>query len=111
MGIEKVTEALKNCADELENEIDRRYGEAKTHPSISGKYERDIETVHEARDALPIAQRLEAALPKVVEALEEAGIRLHQAVAYMPQMHQTTLALAREQVHEALSTLEEAEGA
>lgn len=41
--------ALKDCADDLEAEIEARYGSTKEHPAIRRKYERDIAPVRSAR--------------------------------------------------------------
>ena len=41
---------LKGCADELEEHVEARY--AKTKPHLERQYERDIEPVRQAREAL-----------------------------------------------------------
>ena len=48
----KLEAALKECAAELESEIEYRYLRTKDHPSIKPDYDRDMVTVTQARAAL-----------------------------------------------------------
>lgn len=41
--------ALKDCADDLEAEIEARYANTKDHPAMKRRYDRDMETVRRAR--------------------------------------------------------------
>lgn len=45
-------EALSECADDLQREIEDRYASTLDHPAIRPKYERDMATVARARAAL-----------------------------------------------------------
>lgn len=47
--IERLQAMLKECADDLESEIEGRYHGVKDHPAMTPKYERDMETVKRAR--------------------------------------------------------------
>jgi hypothetical protein len=50
---ERVFEALTDCADELEGEIVARYVHADgVHPAMQHKYDRDMQTVIDARLAI-----------------------------------------------------------
>ena len=44
--------ALKDCADDLEEEIRNRYANSLDYPSEKIKYERDMQTVYRARHAI-----------------------------------------------------------
>ena len=45
--------ALKDCADDLESEINARYnGPSQVHPALQRRYERDMEPVVVARRLL-----------------------------------------------------------
>ena len=50
--ITKLEAALKECADDLEEEIDARYDGTRHLTSQQRKWERDMETVNAARAAL-----------------------------------------------------------
>ena len=47
----RLRDCLRNCADELESEINARYG-IPVHPAQKSRYERDLSTVVEARAIL-----------------------------------------------------------
>ena len=47
----RLRDCLRNCADELESEINARYG-IPVHPAQQSRYERDLSTVVEARALL-----------------------------------------------------------
>ena len=50
---QRLRKALRECADELEAEIEDRYGHGiKEHPAMRRRYERDMETVRAARATL-----------------------------------------------------------
>ena len=48
-------EALKECADDLESEVEHRYKDTKDYPSERRRYERDIAPVRKARAAIVAA--------------------------------------------------------
>lgn len=48
--------ALKECADELADELEGRYAGTKNHPAVTPKYKRDMETVVRARAVIARAQ-------------------------------------------------------
>lgn len=50
--IEALEQALRDCADDLEHEIENRYLGYKDHPAMRSKYERDMGVVIRARAAL-----------------------------------------------------------
>jgi hypothetical protein len=50
--IERLREALRECADELEVVVEERYRDIKDYPSEKRKYDRDIAPVLKARDLL-----------------------------------------------------------
>jgi hypothetical protein len=50
--IERLREALRECADELEVVVEDRYRDTKGYPSEKRRYERDIAPVLKARDLL-----------------------------------------------------------
>jgi hypothetical protein len=50
--IERLREALRDCADELEVVVEERYRDIKDYPSEKRKYDRDIAPVLKARDLL-----------------------------------------------------------
>jgi hypothetical protein len=50
--IERLREALRECADELEVVVEDRYRNTKSYPSEKRKYDRDIAPVLKARDLL-----------------------------------------------------------
>ena len=51
--VQKLVMALKDCADDLEAEIEARYSHGiKEHPAMTPKYERDMEPVLRARELL-----------------------------------------------------------
>jgi hypothetical protein len=50
--IERLREALRECADELEVVVEERYRNTKDYPSEKRKYDRDIAPVLKARDLL-----------------------------------------------------------
>jgi regulator of replication initiation timing len=51
---ERLREALTECADELETEIDARFKDSSghVHGAMQGRYKRDMATVKRARAAL-----------------------------------------------------------
>lgn len=53
----ELIEALKECADDLEAEIEARYQDIKDNPAITKRYERDMEPVVCARKAIALAER------------------------------------------------------
>lgn len=60
---ERVFEALTDCADELEGEIVARYVHADgVHPAMQHKYDRDMQTVIDARLAIDTLRAQVAAL-------------------------------------------------
>lgn len=60
---ERVFEALTDCADELEGEIVARYVHADgVHPAMQHKYDRDMQTVIDARTAITTLRAQVAAL-------------------------------------------------
>lgn len=52
--IEALAAALKECADDLESEVNARYG-SPPHPAMQRRYDRDIDPVVRARAALALA--------------------------------------------------------
>jgi hypothetical protein len=51
--IKRLREALKECADDLEAEVEARYSHGiKEHPAMAPKYARDMEPVVKARSLL-----------------------------------------------------------
>jgi hypothetical protein len=50
--IERLREALRECADELEVVVEDRYKDTKDYPSEKRRYDRDIAPVLRARDLL-----------------------------------------------------------
>jgi len=51
--IAALRETLKDCADDLEAEVEARYSHGiKEHPAMAPKYERDMEPVIKARKIL-----------------------------------------------------------
>jgi hypothetical protein len=49
--------ALRECADELETEIEHRYGDGiKEHPTMRQRYERDMSVVRHARAVVARAE-------------------------------------------------------
>ena len=48
--VAKLETVLRECADELEEHVEARY--AKTKPHLERQYERDIDPVRQAREAL-----------------------------------------------------------
>ena len=50
--MERMREALRNCADDLESELKARYAGTLDYPSMKARYDRDMEPVVEARAAL-----------------------------------------------------------
>ena len=50
--IERLREALRECADELEVVVEDRYRDTKNYPSEKRRYDRDIAPVLKARDLL-----------------------------------------------------------
>lgn len=72
---ERVFEALTDCADELEGEIVARYVHADgVHPAMQHKYDRDMQTVIDARLAIDTLRAQVAALAVVMDALGEESI-------------------------------------
>lgn len=49
--LDRLQAALKECANDLEAEIDARYGRP-VHPALAHQYERDMEPVQTARAIL-----------------------------------------------------------
>lgn len=47
-----LSKALKDCADDLEAEIEERYRDSKAHPPTRIKYRRDMDVVLTARNLL-----------------------------------------------------------
>lgn len=52
LEIERLRVALRECADDLEAEINGRYRWPDVHPAQQPQYERDMVTVRQAREAL-----------------------------------------------------------
>ena len=67
-------EALTDCADELEGEIVARYVHADgVHPAMQHKYDRDMQTVIDARTAITALRAQVAALAgEKADAIEDA---------------------------------------
>ena len=62
--LEAVERALKDCADELESEVEHRYDSYRDttgmHPAMVSRYERDMTTVNDTRSALASLRALRA---------------------------------------------------
>lgn len=50
--IVKLREMLRECADDLEAEIEGQYSGMKDHPAMKRRYDRDMDTVIRARAVL-----------------------------------------------------------
>jgi chromosome segregation ATPase len=50
--IERLREALQECADSLEAYVEHEYVSTKDHPAMKWRYERDMEDVYRARALL-----------------------------------------------------------
>jgi hypothetical protein len=50
--IERLREALNECADSLEAYVEHEYVNTKDHPAMAWRYERDMEDVYRARALL-----------------------------------------------------------
>ena len=50
--IERLRTVLKECADDLEAEVEGHYQHVKDHPAMAPKYERDMASVRKAREIL-----------------------------------------------------------
>lgn len=51
--IERLREALRECADELAAELDARHPHRERYATIKASYERDMDVVYRARALLP----------------------------------------------------------
>jgi hypothetical protein len=58
-AITRAVEALEAAAEELAGEIECRYESTKDHPAMKWRYERDMETVTEARATLAALREYE----------------------------------------------------
>jgi ElaB/YqjD/DUF883 family membrane-anchored ribosome-binding protein len=50
--IEKLRALLKECADELADQVEGQYAKTKDHPAMKRRYDRDMQPVRDARAAL-----------------------------------------------------------
>jgi hypothetical protein len=49
---ERLRALLKECADELADQIEGQYAKTKDHPAMKRRYDRDMQPVLDARAAL-----------------------------------------------------------
>jgi hypothetical protein len=57
--IEKLRALLKECADELADQVEGQYAKTKDHPAMKRRYDRDMQLVRDARAALEGQRGLE----------------------------------------------------
>jgi hypothetical protein len=50
--IERLRALLKECADELADQVEGQYAKTKDHPAMKRRYDRDMQPVRDARAAL-----------------------------------------------------------
>jgi hypothetical protein len=55
--IERLQEALEDCAGSLEKYVEHEYEDTKDYPSIKRKYEQDMEDVYRARALLKVEDK------------------------------------------------------